>query len=275
MTNRPCYPGHAGPAFPKNAGTNFSYNPHMVSGTPAPTMELLSNGAAQLGILLTDGQLDQFALYQRDMAEWNQRANLTNITEYDEVQVKHFLDSLTVVPAVGGIPEDCRLLDVGSGPGCPGLPLKLTFPKIQLAMAEPTGKKAAFLEHMVEALTLGGTEVLKGRAEALAHDPGLRETFDLVTARGLARMPVLLEYTLPFCKTGGRVAALKHGGAGLEKELVAAERALELLGGEVIQIYQVEIAGLTDNREVVVVEKVAATPEQYPRRTGIPSKRPL
>ena len=238
-------------------------------------MELLFNGAAQLGIGLTNRQLGLFALYHEKMAEWNRRANLTNITGYEEVQVKHFLDSLTVVPAVGGILPECSVLDVGAGPGCPGLPLKLVYPGINLALAEPVGKKAAFLVHVVEALELEETRVLKGRAEALAHDPGLREGFDLVTARGLARMPVLLEYTLPFCKIGGKVAAWKHGGADFEKELAGAKRALQLLGGRVASIYEVEIAGLTDNRVVVVVEKTQATPEAYPRRTGIPAKRPL
>ena len=238
-------------------------------------MELLIHGGAQLGIGLTGHQLDQFALYHEKLAEWNRRANLTNITGYEEVQVKHFLDSLTVVPAVGGISPEGSLLDVGAGPGCPGLPLKLVFPAIKLALAEPVGKKAAFLEHMVEALGLGETRVLRGRAETLGREPGLRASFDLVTARGLARMPVLLEYTLPFCKIGGKVAALKHGGEDLEKELAAAERALTLLGGRIGLVYQVEIAGLTDNRVVVVVEKIQPTPESYPRRTGIPSKRPL
>ena len=170
---------------------------------------------------------------------------------------------------------ECSVLDVGAGPGCPGLPLKLVYPGINLALAEPVGKKAAFLVHVVEALELEETRVLKGRAEALAHDPGLREGFDLVTARGLARMPVLLEYTLPFCKIGGKVAAWKHGGADFEKELAGAKRALQLLGGRVASIYEVEIAGLTDNRVVVVVEKTQATPDAYPRRTGIPAKRPL
>jgi len=238
-------------------------------------MDLLLHGAAQLGIHLTNLQLDQFALYHRELAEWNQRANLTNIIGFEEVQVKHFLDSLTVVPAVGEVPPEGRLLDVGAGPGCPGLPLKFVFAGIRLVMAEPIGKKTAFLEHIVEALALDETTVLRRRAEELAHDPGLREGFDLVTARGLARMPVLLEYTLPFCKLGGKVVALKHGGAKFEEELASAERALGLLGGRVQHVYQVEIDGLTDNRVVVVVEKTKATPKEYPRRTGTPRKSPL
>ena len=238
-------------------------------------MELLAAGAAGLGIDLSDAQLDQFETYYHQLAEGNQRTNLTSITGYEEVQVKHFLDSLTVVPAVGGIPPECGLLDVGAGPGCPGLPLKFVYPGIKLALAEPAGKKAAFLEHVVETLALEQTLVLRERAEALAHEPSLREAFDVVTARGLARMPVLLEYTLPFCKIGGKVVALKHGGTNLETELAGAERALKLLGGSVTSTYQAEIAGLTDNRVVVVVEKIRATPEAYPRRTGVPAKRPL
>jgi 16S rRNA (guanine527-N7)-methyltransferase len=238
-------------------------------------MESLAVGAAGLGIDLSGAQLDQFEIYYHELVQWNQRSNLTSITGYEEVQLKHFLDSLTIVPAVGGISPDCCLLDVGAGPGCPGLPLKLVYPGIKLTMAEPVGKKAAFLEHMVESLALEETKVIKGRAEALAHEPGLREGFDLVTARGLARMPALLEYTLPFCKIGGEVVALKHGGANLEIEIAGAKRALDLLGGEIVGEYQVVADGLTDNRVVVVVEKIQATPDAYPRRTGVPSKRPL
>jgi len=238
-------------------------------------MELLAAGAARLGIDLSDAQLDRFEIFFHQLAEGNRRANLTNITGYEEVQVKHFLDSLTVVPAIGGISTECSLLDVGAGPGCPGVPLKLVYPGIKLALAEPVGKKAAFLEHLVETLALEETQVLRGRAEALAHESSFREGFDLVTARGLARMPVLLEYTLPFCKIGGQVAALKHGGANFENELAGAKLALDLLGGGISREYQVEVAGLTDNRVVVVVEKVATSPEKYPRKPGIPSKRPL
>ena len=238
-------------------------------------MDLLLAGAAQLGVDLTSSQLDQFTIYYQELVEWNRRANLTNITEFEEVQVKHFLDSLTVLPAAGDFPFEGRLLDVGAGAGFPGLPLKLVHPGLKLAMSKPVGKKVAFLEHMVETLEIEECQVLRGRAESLARDPGLREGFDLVTARGLARMPVLVEYCLPFCRIGGAVACWKHGGANFEEELAGAERALELLGGEIKRVCHVETAGLTDNRIVVMVEKIHAAPEAYPRRTGIPSKRPL
>ena len=153
--------------------------------------------------------------------------------------------------------------------------MKLVHPGLKLALAESVGKKVGFLEHMAGELALDETQGIRGRAEALAHDSGLREGFDLVTARGLARMSLLLEYCLPFCRVGGKILAWKHAGTNLNDELVAAERALELLGGQISRIYRVELVGLTDGRVVVVVEKVRPTPENYPRRTGIPAKRPL
>jgi len=238
-------------------------------------MDLLLEGAAQLDMVLTDRQLDQFTLYYLELVQWNQRVNLTNITGFEEVQVKHFLDSLTAISALKQFPVGGSLLDLGTGAGFPGLPLKLVHPGLKLTLAESVGKKVGFLEHMAGELALDETQVIRGRAEALAHDPGLREGFDLVTARGLARMPLLLEYCLPFCRVGGKTLAWKHSGTNLNDELVAAERALELLGGEISRIYQVELVGLTDGRVVVVVEKVRSTPENYPRRTGIPAKRPL
>ena len=238
-------------------------------------MNLLLEGAAQLGMVLTDQQLDQFTLYYLELVRWNQRINLTNIIGFEEVQVKHFLDSLSAISALKQFPVGGSLIDLGTGAGFPGLPLKLVHPGLKLALAESVGKKVGFLEHMVRELALDETQVLRGRAEALAHDLGLRERFDLVSARGLARMSLLLEYCLPFCRVGGKTLAWKHAGTNLNDELVAAERALELLGGEISQIYQVELGGLTDGRAVVVVEKVRPTPENYPRRTGIPAKRPL
>ncbi len=237
-------------------------------------MEILASGAGELGIELTHRQLDQFEVYYRELVEWNRRMNLTAITGYVEVQVKHFLDSLTVCPAVSAsFASSARVIDVGAGGGLPGLPLKLAFPEMHLALLESVGKKAAFLEHLVATLALPGVEVYKGRAEELAHRPELREAFDLVVTRGVARLPSLLEYTLPFCRPGGKVAVWKHG--GIEQELAGSANALEVLGGRVGGVCPVEVTGLTDNRIIVVVEKVEATPAKYPRRPGLPGKRPL
>ena len=237
-------------------------------------MQTLAHGADELGIRLTGGQLDQFQAYYETLADWNRRINLTRITGLEEVQVKHFLDSLTVVLAVPLQPSISRkMIDIGAGAGFPGLPLKLAFPETELALVESVGKKAGFLKELVAVLGLEGVEIHTGRAETLARQPGLRENFDIVLARGLARLPVLAEYTLPFCRVGGTVAALKHG--TITMELDQASNALRTLGGAAPQVHQVDITGLTDNRVVVAVEKAAPTPERFPRRPGIPAKRPL
>ncbi|HCL25882.1 MAG TPA: 16S rRNA (guanine(527)-N(7))-methyltransferase RsmG [Dehalococcoidia bacterium] len=237
-------------------------------------MELLKKGASQLGIALSDAQLDQFEVYFRELVDWNQRANLTAITEYQEAQVKHFLDSLTVhMAAADELAGPSRVIDVGTGAGLPGVALKIAFPGIQLVLVESVAKKTAFLEHLVAVLGLEGVTVHTGRAEVLSRDEGLRESFDLVAVRGVARLPLLLEYCLPFCKTGGKVAALKHGGDG--GELAAAANALSELGGSVEKVATVLLEGLTDDRVVISIEKTAPTPERYPRRVGIPAKRPL
>ena len=237
-------------------------------------METLAQGAGEAGVFLTGEQLDQFEMYYQELARWNRRVNLTSITGYQEVQVGHFLDSLTVcLAALECLSSSSRVVDVGAGGGFPGLPLKLGFPGIHLVLLDSVGKKAAFLEHLVSLLALDGVEVLTGRAEDLAHRPELRESFDLALARGLARLPVLLEYSLPFCRVGGKTVAHKHG--GLDEEMKGAQRALEALGGRLGAVVPVQVTGLTDDRVLVVVEKVAATPERYPRRPGTPAKRPL
>ncbi len=240
----------------------------------ATRMDLLAQGAHELGIELTDPPLDRFEVYYRELADWNQRVNLTAIIDYAEVQVKHFLDSLTLLLALpGGLSCETRIMDVGAGAGFPGLPLKLAFPELRLTLSDSVGKKVAFLTHLLPALGLSDVEVHTGRAEELGHRPELRESFDLVLARGVAKQPVLLEYTLPFCALGGQVVAWKHG--GIEAELAAAKNAQTRLGGRFVEVYPVAVTGLTDNRILVVVEKVRPTPKEFPRRPGTPAKQPL
>jgi 16S rRNA (guanine527-N7)-methyltransferase len=237
-------------------------------------MSILDEGAQELGIRLTPLQLDQFEIYFKELADWNQRINLTSVVGYEEVQVKHFLDSLTVALAVpGGLASAESVIDLGAGAGFPGLPLKVAFPHLRLVLVESVGKKTDFLRHVVAILGLSGVDVHTGRAERLAHEPELREAFDVVATRALAGLAVLAEYTLPFCREGGVMVALKHG--GIDAELVGAAHAIEVLGGRMGKVHAVEIAGLTDNRIVVAVDKISTTPERYPRRPGIPSKRPL
>ena len=227
-----------------------------------------------MGIKLTEGQLAQFEAYYRELHQWNQRVNLTAITEYSEVQVKHFLDSLSCCLAFPeGLPANGKIVDIGAGAGFPGLPLKLVFTDFQLTLSDSVGKKTAFLRHLLQVLELPEVAVLTARAEQLGRAPETRERFDLVLARGVARLPALLEYALPLCRIGGKIVAWKHG--GIQQELESAQRALQLLGGRWGRIIPVALTGLTDNRILVTVEKINATPAEYPRRPGLPRKQPL
>lgn len=240
-------------------------------------MQRLVDGASALGLHLTEEQKAAFQLYYEELVAWNQIFNLTAITEYEQVQIRHFLDSLSCLLADEAHialkrPGAC-FIDVGAGAGFPGIPLKLVCPGTQLTLLETTGKKVGFLEHLVQLLGLQATTAVKGRAEELAHDPAHREQYDLALARAVAELPVVVEYTLPFCKIGGWVVAQK-GEAGTA-EAWAAERAIALLGGELCRVAHVELPGLPEDRTLVVIKKVSPTPATYPRRPGVPSKRPL
>jgi 16S rRNA (guanine527-N7)-methyltransferase len=237
-------------------------------------MDLLQSGAIRLGLALTARQLDLFETYYHQLISWNQWVNLTTITGYESVQNQHFLDSLTVAVALNSpTHKGIGLLDVGAGAGFPGIPLGIAFPEIIVTLLEATSKKVEFLRHVISALNLNNVSVINGRAEEIAHQPDYREQFDFVTARALAELPVLLELTLPFCRTGGRVVAQKKG--ALETELVNSAKAMTVLGGKLDGVKAVSLPELPDERCLVIVEKVAPTPPKYPRRPGMPAKKPL
>jgi len=254
-------------------------------------VHLLQTGARSLlGLCLTARHLAAFQTYYEELTSWNQRLNLTTITSYRDVQIKHFLDSLTCLLALPSsvgegeayLPDTVpisttwhplRCLDVGSGAGFPGLPLKIVRPELHLTLLEAAAKKTAFLQHVVERLGLEGVEIVTGRAEDLGRDPRYRQRYDLVLARAVAKMATLAEYCLPFCKVGGRFVAQK--GADVSAELEAARSSLTILGGEIQEIKEIHIPEIDQLRSLVSVAKVAATPEKYPRRPGIPAKRPL
>jgi 16S rRNA (guanine527-N7)-methyltransferase len=234
-------------------------------------MQFLAEHAREFGIELTPAQLDAFETHYREMTAWNERVNLTSITERDQVIVKHFLDSLSVALAFGDkIPRS--LIDVGAGAGFPGLPLKIVYPDMRVTLLEATGKKVEFLKHAIAQLNLRDTMAIHSRAEDLAHDPAHREKYDVAVARAVAEMSVLLEYTLPFVRVGGMFIAQK--GVDVEEEMRNASRALEILGGRVRSIISVQLPEL-ERRHLIVVEKVAVTSVKYPRRAGLPSKQPL
>jgi 16S rRNA (guanine527-N7)-methyltransferase len=238
-------------------------------------MEKLLSGAGRLRLQLNPEQLEQFETYYRELTDWNKRINLTAITDYDEVQVNHFLDALTVVlvwqpPAGGAGPE---VIDIGSGNGIPGIPLKIVFHGIQLTLLEATKKKAAFLHYLKDRLKLEDTEIMTGRAEEVAHDSRYRETFDLVLSRAVAPLPALAELTLPLCAIGGSVVVHKKG--DINEELKQASGAIDICGGKLREVMAVPLPEFLDQRYLVVIDKVSTTPEQYPRRPGVPKKRPI
>lgn len=240
-------------------------------------MKRLIDGARALNLQLTERQIASFQVYYEELMAWNQKFNLTAITDYEGVQIRHFLDSLSCLLASEArqalARSDARLIDVGSGAGLPGVPLKLVCPDVHLTLLEATGKKVRFLEHLVARLGLRRVVAIHARAEELAHDPAHREGYDLILARAVAAMRVVAEYALPFCKIGGWLVAQK-GEAGAA-EAWAAEDAIETLGGALRRVVPVELPGLPEDRSLVIVEKVGPTPTKYPRRPGMPAKRPL
>jgi 16S rRNA (guanine527-N7)-methyltransferase len=239
-------------------------------------MKKLIEGAGKLGIRLDSGQLKQFELYYRELIEWNKKINLTAITDYSSVQVKHFLDSLTVTLALSEeevASPDFKIVDVGTGAGFPGVPLKILFPQPRLLLIEPTTKKTAFLNHIVNKLELQNVEVLNSRAEESAHLPAYREQSDLVLSRAVALLPTLVELTLPFCRIGGRFIAQKKG--EVDQEIARAEKAIAVLGGRLDETKKVELDEFTDARYLVIIDKICSTPDKYPRRAGVPKRRPI
>jgi 16S rRNA (guanine527-N7)-methyltransferase len=232
-------------------------------------------GAAALGIALDDAQLAAFARYRDLLLEWNAHFNLTAITDPHDVLTRHFVDSLTVACA---LPLELRqdqplVLDVGSGAGFPGLALAIAFPAWRVTALEATGKKVRFLEHVIAALGLPHARALAGRAEDLARVPDERGHYDVVTARALAPLPVLLEYCQPFARPGGVVVAPKKG--DLAAELAAGRVAASTLGGQLEEPLAVTAPGLDDGRVLIVVRQQRAAPPRYPRASGAPARHPL
>jgi 16S rRNA (guanine527-N7)-methyltransferase len=227
---------------------------------------------ALLGIQLTPRQIAAFDAYEKLLMEWNEKINLTAIRDSEGIRTKHFLDSLTIVPLMNAASMQ-RVVDIGTGAGFPGIPLKIAFPAIQLTLVESVGKKADFCKLVVSNLGFDKVEVLTLRAEDIGQDPRYREKFDLATARAVANLPVLSEFLLPLVRVGGKVVAQK--GENGPAEVQAAEKAIHLLGGRLLQVKPTEIPGIAEDRYLILIQKVAATPPGYPRRPGIPAKKPI
>jgi 16S rRNA (guanine527-N7)-methyltransferase len=236
-------------------------------------MESLVHAAQQLfGIHLTGRQVLAFITFEKELLAWSEKFNLTAIRDIEGIRTKHFLDSFSCILAWKEIPPK-RLIDVGTGAGFPGIPLKILYPSMELTLVESVGKKTSFCRHMVEILKLQSVEVITGRAEEVGQMPAQRESYDWAVARAVANLPVLAEYLLPLVRVGGRMIAQKGHSAPAEAH--NAEKAFRLLGGQMRSLLPVTLPGVAEERYLVVVDKVAATPLMYPRKPGFPAKSPL
>ena len=234
--------------------------------------QILSEGCRQLGISLTEEQTEQFMLYYEKLIEVNQVMNLTAITEFEDVMRKHFLDSLTLVKAAD-IKNVKRVLDLGTGAGFPGIPLKIAFPDTEFVLLDSLNKRVKFLYDIIELCRLKKIQAVHGRAEELAGKKEYRESFDLCVSRAVANLSSLSEYCLPYVEKGGLFVSYKSG--NIQEELEAAGYAIQILGGRIKDTVKFKLPGSDMDRSLVVIEKIKETPARYPRRAGIPSREPL
>jgi 16S rRNA (guanine527-N7)-methyltransferase len=232
---------------------------------------LVREAQALFNIQLTGRQVTALSSYEKELLEWNRKFNLTAIRDSESIRTKHFLDSFSCVLAWKAPPNS--LIDVGTGAGFPGIPLKILYPNLRLTLVESVGKKAMFCEHVVRLLGLEQVEVVHARAEDLGQNPQHREIYDWAVARAVANLKVLSEYLIPLVRIGGGMLAQK--GESGPAEAQSAEEAMKLLGGKLKRLIPVHLPGVADDRYLVMVEKVAATPPKYPRKPGIPMKQPL
>lgn len=243
-------------------------------------MQTLISGADSLRIPLSSEQIEQFRVYGALLAEWNQKMNLTAITDSVEVQKKHFLDCLAGLPLVAEEVGDSLPLkralacvDIGTGAGFPGVPLKIAWPALKLTLVDGTAKKIRFLEEVVGSLGLENVTLVQGRAEELGLNRRFRGQFDLAAARAVARLNTLTEYMLPFVRQGG--LAVIYKGPNAAEEFMEARNAIELLGGETVRFAPVVVPALDEERRILLIKKLRKTPRSYPRQQGLPRRDPL
>lgn len=227
---------------------------------------------ATYGIEFNQRQLEQYRLYQEELAKWNQQINLTAITDKEGVYEKHFFDSLSLIKVLD-LAGRQTICDVGSGAGFPSLPLKIAFPHLQVTIVDALNKRIRFLENLCETLGLTGVTLVHDRAETFGQDKRYREHFDLVTARAVARLNTLAELCLPLCQVGGAFVAMK--GSKGQEELTEAEKAIDLCGGKTIRTFHFQLPTEESQRELLLIQKHKRTPKKYPRQAGKPNKSPI
>lgn len=228
------------------------------------------NDLKAIGIELSDEQLEQFLTYYEMLIEKNKVMNLTAITDFDEVLEKHFEDSLSLIQAVD-LEKSQTVIDLGTGAGFPGIPLKIAFPNLQITLADSLNKRILFLDDVIRELGLVGIDTVHGRAEDLAKNSDYREKFDLCVSRAVANLSTLSEYCLPFVKIGGKFISYKAGEC--DEEVAASKSSVFFLGGKISDIKKFELG--ESGRAFVIIDKVSGTPKKYPRKVGTPSKDPL
>lgn len=233
---------------------------------------ILEDGCQAFGVTLTDKQIEQFEKYYELLVEWNKVMNLTGITEFDEVMQKHFVDSMAAAK-YAEMEKVNSLIDVGTGAGFPGIPLKIVYPHIQVTLLDSLNKRIKFLEEVVDNLGLTGIETVHGRAEDAAKKAEYREQFDLSVSRAVANLASLTEYCLPFVKVGGKFVSYKS--VSVDEEITQSKKAVYVLGGEIGKVEKFNLPESDMERALVIVEKKRSTPKKYPRKAGMPTKEPL
>ena len=235
-------------------------------------MSPLEKGLKEFGISLSIEQMGQLVRYYEILVEWNEKMNLTAITDFNEVLMKHFLDSLSIVKAVDMSKVE-NMIDVGTGAGFPGIPIKIVFPNVQVTLLDSLDKRIKFLNHVIDMLKLENIDTYHGRAEDFAKPDKLREKYDLVVSRAVANLNSLSEYCIPYVKEGGLFVSYKAETA--EEEMKAAKGAIFLLGGKEKEVIHFNLPTTDITRNLCVIEKKNKTPGKYPRKAGLPTKDPL
>ena len=233
---------------------------------------MLTEKVKELSILLNDKQIQQFEQYYNILVEWNKVMNLTAITEYEEVVEKHFLDSLTIVNAIH-VEKIETLIDVGTGAGFPGIPLKIAFPHLKVTLLDSLNKRIKFLNEVIDLLELNDIKAIHGRAEDYAKQAEYREQYDICVSRAVASLATLSEYCLPYVKVDGLFVPYKSG--EIDEELKSSEKAVSILGGKVEEVVKFQLPGTDIGRSFVKIHKIKETKKKYPRKAGMPTKEPL
>lgn len=237
-------------------------------------VDKMRSGSEELGITLSDRQLEQFYQYYEMLIEWNKVMNLTAIVELDEVISKHFIDSLALVKAVDFSKHSApRIIDIGTGAGFPGIPLKIAFPELRVTLLDSLNKRIQFLNEVIKKLGLEYVKTIHGRAEDYGHDSAYREQYDYCVSRAVANLATLSEYCVPFLKVGGMFVPYKSG--KIDEELKQGERAVKVMGGKVINVVRFQLTDTDADRTLVVIKKTEKTGKKYPRKAGMPSKSPI